>query len=218
MAPKVHIEDILLYAIDQQGDRYVFGAETTPQDHNPGAFDCSELVQWACGRAGVKAPDGAANQEAWVQKAGLLIPVEKALTTRGALMFPFPDVHHVVFSLGDGTTIEAKGAKWGVGIFSAKGRFQRAGLIPGVDYTTPHPPLAPVKPAVHVPVHAWPGHAVQEGGQDHHSITLVQRALKIKVDGVYGPKTTAAVKRFQKAHHLPPTGIVDHATWSALYP
>lgn len=36
------------------------------------------------------------------------------------------------------------------------------------------------------------------------------------VDGVAGPLFTAGVKKFQTAHGLPSTGVVDVATWNAL--
>lgn len=141
---KVNIETVLLQALGQQGDKYVFGAEASVKDNNPEQFDCSELVQWSCDRVKVvpKMPDGAINQYQHCLKYGTTIPVSQAIKTRGALMFTYP-VHHVVFSLGDGRTMEAKGKKYGVGIFSAKNRFRKAGLIPGVDYGK-HPLLEPL--------------------------------------------------------------------------
>ena len=36
------------------------------------------------------------------------------------------------------------------------------------------------------------------------------------VSGWYGPVTTAAVRAFQKAHRIPPTGNVGPLTWKAL--
>lgn len=216
----IHIEDVLLHAISRTGKRYVFGAEADGKP-DPKTIDCSELVQWSLQQAGMpNAPDGAANQHAWCERAGMLIPVERALKTRGALMFPFPDVHHVVFSLGDGTTMEAKGKAYGVGVFSAKGRFQRAALIPGVDYTPrgqkppPEPPKPAAKPA---PLHPWPGHPTARGSKDKVTVEVIQRAVRVKVDGDYGPKTAAAVRAFQKVHKLAQSGTVDRATWRALF-
>ena len=46
----------------QVGKPYVFGAEAAPNDPDPPAFDCSELVEWACARVGVAFPDGTWNQ------------------------------------------------------------------------------------------------------------------------------------------------------------
>jgi hypothetical protein len=37
-------------------------------------------------------------------------------------------------------------------------------------------------------------------------------------DGVFGPETEAAVRRFQAAGGLAPTGVVDQKTWDALFP
>ena len=116
-------------ALAQNGDRYVYGAETRLDDADPNTFDCSELVQWAGAQAGVEIPDGSSNQRAWVRRHGTEISVEEALKTPGALLFKDG---HVAISLGDGRTIEAKGSKYGVGVFNGKGRFTSGGLIPGM--------------------------------------------------------------------------------------
>jgi hypothetical protein len=47
-------------------------------------------------------------------------------------------------------------------------------------------------------------------------VKRVQRMLGIPVTGVYGRRTTAAVIRFQKAHHLRVTGRVNTTTWRAI--
>ncbi len=36
-------------------------------------------------------------------------------------------------------------------------------------------------------------------------------------DGIFGPETTEVVKAFQAAYNLPQTGVVDQATWDAVY-
>ena len=36
---------------------------------------------------------------------------------------------------------------------------------------------------------------------------------KIAVDGIYGPATSAAVRKFQSVFGLPATGITDYKTW-----
>ena len=134
---------LLEQALAQTGDSYVFGASTSPTDPNPGAFDCSELVKWAAGRNGVQLPDGSWNQYLSAKQAGLELSVEQALRTPGALLYRFesdpaaggrPRGAHVAISLGDGRTIEARGRKWGVGTWSAEGRFTHASLIPGFSY------------------------------------------------------------------------------------
>lgn len=47
-------------------------------------------------------------------------------------------------------------------------------------------------------------------------VKLLQKELKVVVDGQFGPKTAAAVKAFQKSAHLASTGVVAVKTWIAL--
>jgi peptidoglycan hydrolase-like protein with peptidoglycan-binding domain len=55
--------------------------------------------------------------------------------------------------------------------------------------------------------------AVRKAGS---SVTAVQRALGITADGVFGPQTRRAVKRFQRAHGLTVDGVVGPQTLAAL--
>jgi Putative peptidoglycan binding domain len=45
---------------------------------------------------------------------------------------------------------------------------------------------------------------------------LISSGQKVAIDGAFGPKTEAAVMRFQTAHGLSPTGTIDAVTWRAL--
>lgn len=45
---------------------------------------------------------------------------------------------------------------------------------------------------------------------------LVSAGFPLAIDGDFGPKTMSAVERFQTAHGLPATGLIDAATWDAL--
>lgn len=49
-----------------------------------------------------------------------------------------------------------------------------------------------------------------------YDVEVLQRALHIYPDGVFGQLTEEAVKQFQAAHGLEPDGIVGKATWEAL--
>jgi lysozyme family protein len=53
---------------------------------------------------------------------------------------------------------------------------------------------------------------VSRGG----AVRLLQRRLGIGADGIFGPGTRRALKRFQRAHGLTADGVAGPATWSAL--
>jgi len=53
-------------------------------------------------------------------------------------------------------------------------------------------------------------------GDKGKEVEDLQRYLKIKVDGDFGPKTEDAVKKFQKEEGLTADGIVGAKTWSAM--
>lgn len=68
---------------------------------------------------------------------------------------------------------------------------------------------------VAAPAAAAPAQAVRVAHRGP-AVRLVQRLVHIGVDGVYGPQTARAVKRFQRAHGMTADGIVGPATWAAL--
>lgn len=53
-------------------------------------------------------------------------------------------------------------------------------------------------------------------GSQGKEVEDLQKYLKIKVDGDFGPKTEESVKKFQKANGLKDDGIVGQATWNAM--
>lgn len=77
---------------------------------------------------------------------------------------------------------------------------------------------------------SWPGYDLSEGATGN-KVRLMQEQLariaraypaipRISADGIYGPNTKAAVRKFQSIFGLPVTGVVDYKTWyeiSAIY-
>ncbi len=70
---------------------------------------------------------------------------------------------------------------------------------------------------------SWPGYNLENGAsgskvrQLQEQINVIAGAYpaipKLTVDGIYGPDTTAAIRKFQSVFGLPPTGITDYKTW-----
>lgn len=213
------LDDFVAIALTQRGDRYVFGAEADINDPNPSAFDCSELVEWASARAGVRFVDGAQNQRNACRDAGTLISVEEGLRTRGALLFRIdegPGGDHVAISLGDGSTMEAKGSSYGVNVFSAANRrWTHAGIIPGFRQSGSG---GSVPTPVPVPI----GTRTLRRGSRGEDVRSLQRTLQMHgfdtgpADGIFGSRTESAVRAFQQAYRLKVDGVVGPQTHGAL--
>ena len=77
---------------------------------------------------------------------------------------------------------------------------------------------------------SWPGYDLSVGStgnkvrQMQEQLARISRSFPaiptISADGIYGPRTQAAVEKFQSVFGLPVTGVVDYKTWyeiSAIY-
>ena len=53
-------------------------------------------------------------------------------------------------------------------------------------------------------------------GSRGSEVRILQLALNIKADGIFGSDTQSALTAFQKAHNLTANGICDSTTWAAL--
>lgn len=70
---------------------------------------------------------------------------------------------------------------------------------------------------------SWPGYDLENGSsgdkvrQLQEQLNVIAGAYpaipKISADGIYGPATSAAVKKFQSIFGLADTGITDYPTW-----
>ncbi len=59
--------------------------------------------------------------------------------------------------------------------------------------------------------------ALLKFGSTGPEVVALQEKLHITADGIYGPKTRAAVRAFQRRANLPVSGEVDLITWLALF-
>lgn len=121
--------------ISQSGDTYIYGAETNLADSNPSAFDCSELIEWACAQVGVYMPDQSTAQINYAKSKGMGLTVAEGLNTYGAILY-YSGGPHIAVSLGNGETIEAVGTGYGVRKMPAGRSFSwtAAARIPGMRY------------------------------------------------------------------------------------
>jgi hypothetical protein len=79
-----------------------------------------------------------------------------------------------------------------------------------------------VRPTAVAPLAAAAAQPTLRLGSKGPAVVELQKKLAAKgfspgtADGDFGPKTLAAVKSFQKAHHLVADGVVGPKTWAAL--
>lgn len=129
---------LVTHGIDGSRPAYVYGAEVNLNDASPDRIDCSELVQWGVFQITRDSwVDGSRYQYGACRRIG----VAEAIKTKGALLFVSGSgspngIHHVVVSMGNGMTAEARSRYTTpqVGSWSAHNRFQYGGLIPVLRY------------------------------------------------------------------------------------
>lgn len=224
-------QDLVNKAQTKLGDAYILGsmAPKNDADYN-GPWDCAELVSWAVFQTIGKLygcendeATSAANADAgtvyWARdvnnKKVRSVSIDIARATPGAILLREAGDGldgHIVISRGDGSTIEAMGTKWGVVNGKVDGRRWATGiLLNEITYTSnsiqPHEGVM----ALHI-----------GADNDPAKVVAVQSALINKgydlanPDGIYGPKTMAAVRDFQIKEGLTPDGEVGPQTKSAL--
>jgi peptidoglycan hydrolase-like protein with peptidoglycan-binding domain len=70
--------------------------------------------------------------------------------------------------------------------------------------------------ATSVPTAPSATYSILVQGASGPDVVLAQRALGVPADGVFGPKTYAALVAWQRAQKLPVTGKLDAATWNRM--
>lgn len=223
--------DILSAAEKHIGERYILGARAvlSNPDHR-GPWDCAEFASWCSyqtygivfGTYGTDPDTADAFSGKWHDDAirkKLTISIDEALGTAGAFLIRKPNYHgiaigHVAISRGDGSTIEAKSAAYGVGIFgSASGRTWTIGcILPDVAYDRTSVSYSPDRRILRLTKPYLEGPDVRK---------LQERLAALgydlgRIDGVFGPKTEAAVLNIQAVKGLVHDGEVGPETAEAL--
>lgn len=193
------------YAYSKIGDWYVYGAK------GPTTFDCSGLTTDAWQAAGYAIGAGTSGQLAFGQfivGQGSYLPWASTIVEflRGDLLFPGPE--HVQLYDGEGWIIEAPAT----GLKVRRVR-QWATSLYAVRRVVPGDPNAPL---------LWPGTVLSPGVTFYGTGRWQQKMVQLGNLGahnqtVYDSNTAAATKKFQAGHHLPVTGQVDKATWTAAF-
>lgn len=215
-------QEILNRALRHEGEDYILGAfvpKNAPKYRGP--WDCAEFAsKMYFEEAGILY--GTSNHidpgmaDAWsgfwlkdAQEKGRLVKVAEAAKTPGAVILRVGVgiMGHVVIADGRGGTIEAACERLGVTRLSLTGRRWTHGvLVPGVAYDSLGPvPLEPAK-VFRLTNPYSRGEAVRR----------IQEALGLKVDGIFGPVTYAAVLNFQRAKGLVTDGEVGPQTFKEL--
>lgn len=133
--------DLLNLATQHNGEKYVFGANVPYENTNyKGPWDCAEFVSWIVfqvtkvkiGIRGIESYTGYWEKD--VATYCKKISISEAAQTYGAILFRSPgfkgiNIGHIVFSDGNGGTIEAKSTADGVCKSKIIGRHWEYGLL-----------------------------------------------------------------------------------------
>lgn len=136
-------------AYQHLGESYVSPCTIPLADSNyKGPWDCAEFITYivyqvtgkAFGFRGDQSYTGYW-QEDVINNIVISFDIEEAIVTKGAILLRYPNVHpekprgHIVFSLGNGKTIEAKSPQKGVSEGKISNRIWDCGIkIPNVEY------------------------------------------------------------------------------------
>ena len=195
------------------------------------AYDCAQLTRYACKAAGTELVSGANSQ--WRKVAW-----EKKDTIGSLPDVPGVILYHVNASgtmthtgvyIGGGYAVEARGAKYGVVKTAVKDRtWTHWAALPGV-LTGEEIPAPKEEEQTQEPVTTTP--QPEAGVIDMLTLKSGSRGTQVKVlqflldenghdcgeaDGIFGKKTLAAVKAYQKAKGLTVDGICGKNTWTKI--
>ncbi|MGV3465261.1 MAG: glycoside hydrolase domain-containing protein, partial [Heyndrickxia sp.] len=124
------------------------------------------------------------------------------------------------YNIASGDTLSGIAAKFGLTVsFIAQlngiedPNVIRAGQVLKLKVTAASVQQPVINNAAIVP---YPGHLIKRGSRGK-DVERIQRAVGVTADGIFGPKTEAAVKAYQSRHGLAVDGIVGPQTWNVMF-
>lgn len=189
------------------------------------SYDCSGLTKEAAALVCVKVPHGASsfwNGDYWDEKGTIdQIPRDKVCFVFNAMDSADP-MGHVGIYLGDGYVVDARGHAYGVMHTKLETyAWDHYAILKGMkneegDVTMPDTPTIPADEKRDTIRQGAKGPTVVEmqGRLKTHGITV--DGEQIKVDGVFGPITDAAIREFQRVNGLEIDGVCGPKTWRLL--
>lgn len=172
--------------------------------------DCSGLFVWAYDQLGADIYHGSNTiWNKYTSKTGEVCGEVEIMPGTAVFQVKNGTRHHIGLYIGGGKCIEAHGTQRGV-IVSELTAWDEWGLLKDVDYS------GIVADVIHA------GIKTLRKGDTGMSVTWLQELLLAagygvgKVDGIFGSKTLAAVKAFQRANGLTVDGIAGKMTIAAL--
>ena len=196
------------------------------------AYDCAQLTRYACKAAGQELVSGANSQwkkTAWEKKD----TIDSLPDVPGVILYHVNSsgtMTHTGVYIGDGYAVEARAAKYGVVKTLVKDRsWTHWAVLPGVLSGEEVSP-APSEPEAQAPAKEETEHAEAEvitmntlrNGHRGTQVKVLQFLLDEhgydcgKADGIFGKKTEAALKTYQKAKGLTADGICGKNTWTKI--
>lgn len=173
------------------------------------AYDCAQLTRYAAKAAGLTLPSGASsqwNKGDWAEQGKIdTLPTDRVCFVYMERASASPMGHTGVY-LGDGTVVDARGHSTGVVRRALKDTgWTHWAILRGQDGERDTLPTL---------CQGSTGESVARAQQQLAALGYDLGASG--ADGIYGSKTAAAVKAFQRAAGLTVDGVIGPATWAAL--